>query len=198
MWYVPWLPWTVARWVAGEPDTHAACNRLLAKFPVLRDLHPGNVVVGWRRAVAVAFGARGKHGAVWIRTSRFVGTLARNLRWAWQFLLRLIRREPPYNDVWYVVEEHLCPDIEFPSCRIWRVEKVLWRSLAGRGLHCSDRFEVRYRDSPERRHLRSKKFVRAVRTCVSIFYGTNVQKNTGRSPDYFRRGRLRNRPKQRR
>lgn len=50
MWYVPRLHWTVARWVAGEPATHEACNRLLARFPVLRDLHPGNVIEarrGW-------------------------------------------------------------------------------------------------------------------------------------------------------
>ncbi len=44
MWYVPWLHWTVARWVVGEPATHEVCNRLLARFPRLRDLHPGNVM----------------------------------------------------------------------------------------------------------------------------------------------------------
>jgi hypothetical protein len=33
MWYVPRLHWTVARWVVGEPATHEACNRLLARFP---------------------------------------------------------------------------------------------------------------------------------------------------------------------
>jgi hypothetical protein len=53
--YVPWLHWTVARWVVGEPATHEACNRLLARYPGLRDLHPGNVVVG-RRGVVVDFG----------------------------------------------------------------------------------------------------------------------------------------------
>jgi len=47
----------VARWVDGEPATHAACNRLLASFPGLRDLHPGNVVVR-RRGVVVDFGVR--------------------------------------------------------------------------------------------------------------------------------------------
>jgi hypothetical protein len=57
MWYVPWLHWTVARWVAGKPATHEACNRLLARFPGLRDLHPENVVVGRRGAVVVDFGA---------------------------------------------------------------------------------------------------------------------------------------------
>jgi hypothetical protein len=56
MWYVPWLHWTVARWIVGEPATHEACNRLLARFPVLRDLHPGNVVVGRRGAVVVDLG----------------------------------------------------------------------------------------------------------------------------------------------
>ncbi len=58
MWYVPWLHWTVARWVVGEPATHEACNRLLAAFPGLRDLHPGNVVVGRRGIVVVDFAAR--------------------------------------------------------------------------------------------------------------------------------------------
>ncbi len=58
MWYVPWLHWTVARWVVGEPATHEACNRLLRRFPLLRDLHPGNVVVGRRGAVVVDFGVR--------------------------------------------------------------------------------------------------------------------------------------------
>jgi hypothetical protein len=56
MWYEPWLHWTVARWVVDEPATHEACNRLLARFPRLRDLHPGNVVVGRRRAVVVELG----------------------------------------------------------------------------------------------------------------------------------------------
>jgi hypothetical protein len=58
MWYVPWLHLTVARWVVGEPATHEACNRLLARFPGLRDLHPGNVVVGRRGAIVVDFGVR--------------------------------------------------------------------------------------------------------------------------------------------
>lgn len=56
MWYVPWLHWTVARWVVGEAATHGACNQLLARFPGLRDLHPGNVVAGGARgAVVVGF-----------------------------------------------------------------------------------------------------------------------------------------------
>lgn len=58
MCYAPWLHWTLARWVAGKPATHEACNRLLARFPELRDLHPGNVVVGRRGAVVVDFGVR--------------------------------------------------------------------------------------------------------------------------------------------
>jgi hypothetical protein len=56
--YVPWLHWTLARWVVGEPATHEACNRLLARFPGLRDLHPGKVVVGRRGVVVVDFGVR--------------------------------------------------------------------------------------------------------------------------------------------
>ncbi len=56
MWYVPWPHWTLARWIVGEPATHEACNRLLARFPGLRDLHPGNVMVGRRGGVAVDFG----------------------------------------------------------------------------------------------------------------------------------------------
>ena len=55
MWYVPWLHWTVARWGVGEPAAHEACNRLLARFPGLRDLHPGNVIVGRNGAVVVDF-----------------------------------------------------------------------------------------------------------------------------------------------
>ena len=54
MWYVPWFHWTAARWIVGEPATHEVCNRLLARFPGLRDLHPWNVVVG-RRGVVVDF-----------------------------------------------------------------------------------------------------------------------------------------------
>jgi hypothetical protein len=53
MWYVPWLHWTVARWVVGVAATHQACNRLLARFPSLRDLHSGNVISGWRGVVGV-------------------------------------------------------------------------------------------------------------------------------------------------
>ncbi|RIK74067.1 MAG: hypothetical protein DCC67_17050 [Planctomycetota bacterium] len=53
MWYVPRLHWTVARWVVGEPASHETCNQILARFPELRDLHPGNVVAGRRGAVVV-------------------------------------------------------------------------------------------------------------------------------------------------
>jgi hypothetical protein len=53
MWYVPWLHRTLARWVVGEPASHEACNRLLARFPGLRDLHPANVIFGRRGAVVV-------------------------------------------------------------------------------------------------------------------------------------------------
>jgi hypothetical protein len=56
MLYVPWFHWTVAGWVVGEPATHEACNRLLSRFPGLRDLHPGNTIVGRRGAVVVDFG----------------------------------------------------------------------------------------------------------------------------------------------
>jgi hypothetical protein len=58
MWYVPWLHWTVALWVVGEPASHEVGNRLLARFPGLRDLHPGNVVVGRRGAVVIDFSLR--------------------------------------------------------------------------------------------------------------------------------------------
>ncbi len=58
MWYMPWLHWTVAQWVVGVPATHDACNRLLARFPGLRDLHPGNVIMGRRGAVVVDFRCR--------------------------------------------------------------------------------------------------------------------------------------------
>jgi hypothetical protein len=59
MWYVPWLHWTVARWVDGEPATHEACNRLLVRFPGLRDLHPGNVLAEARRVVVIDFSLGG-------------------------------------------------------------------------------------------------------------------------------------------
>jgi hypothetical protein len=55
MWYVPLFHWTFARWIVGEPATHAACNRLLARFPVLRDLHSGNVLVTRRGLTVVDF-----------------------------------------------------------------------------------------------------------------------------------------------
>ncbi len=57
MWYIPWLHWSLARWVVGEPATHDACNRLLARFPELQDLHPGNVVAG-RHWTVVDFGLK--------------------------------------------------------------------------------------------------------------------------------------------
>jgi hypothetical protein len=56
--YVPWLDWTVARWVVGEPATREVRNRLLARFPGLRDLNPGNVLAGRRGATVVDFGVR--------------------------------------------------------------------------------------------------------------------------------------------
>ena len=55
MWYVPWLHWTLARWFVGEPATHEACNALLALFPVLADLHPGNVFATQAGPVVVDF-----------------------------------------------------------------------------------------------------------------------------------------------
>jgi hypothetical protein len=58
MWYVPWLHWTVACGVVGEPATHEACNRLLARFPRLRDLHPGNILQGSRGVVVLDFALR--------------------------------------------------------------------------------------------------------------------------------------------
>lgn len=62
MCYMPWLHWTVARWVVGEPASHETCNQILARFPTLRDLHPGNVVAGRRGAVVVDFGMRDLQG----------------------------------------------------------------------------------------------------------------------------------------
>lgn len=58
MWNVPWPQFTVARWIIGEPAKHEACNRLLARFPGLRDLHSENVVVGRRGATVADFGVR--------------------------------------------------------------------------------------------------------------------------------------------
>jgi hypothetical protein len=55
MCYLPWLHWTAARWVVGEAATHEACNQLLAGFPDLRDLHPGNVLATPRGLVAFDF-----------------------------------------------------------------------------------------------------------------------------------------------
>jgi hypothetical protein len=55
LWYVPWFHWTLARWCHGKPASHEACNAVLATFPVLSDLHPGNVVVTRRGAVVIDF-----------------------------------------------------------------------------------------------------------------------------------------------
>jgi hypothetical protein len=43
-WYIPWLHWTIARWVHGEPASHGLCNSVLASYYALADLHPANVV----------------------------------------------------------------------------------------------------------------------------------------------------------
>jgi hypothetical protein len=58
MWYVPWLHWTLARWVVGKPATHELCNRLLARFPALGDLHPGNILCTAKGPVAIDFAHR--------------------------------------------------------------------------------------------------------------------------------------------
>jgi hypothetical protein len=58
MCYIPWFHWTLARWCHGMPATHDACNELLAKVPVLADLHPGNVRDTRRGAVVVDFSVR--------------------------------------------------------------------------------------------------------------------------------------------
>jgi hypothetical protein len=55
MWYVPWFHWTLARWQNGEPATHDTCNTLLAEFPTIGDLHPGNVVNSARNAIVLDF-----------------------------------------------------------------------------------------------------------------------------------------------
>jgi hypothetical protein len=53
--YVPWFHWTIARWVHGLPATHAVCNSLLARYPVLGDLHPNNVVLTTGGPVVIDF-----------------------------------------------------------------------------------------------------------------------------------------------
>lgn len=58
MWYVPWLHWTVARWIVGEPATHEACNSMLAAHPALCDLHPGNVIQFRSEPTVIDFGLR--------------------------------------------------------------------------------------------------------------------------------------------
>ncbi len=55
MWFVPWLHWTLARWVHGQPATHEACNSLLAAHRVLVDLHPGNVLSTEECSVVIDF-----------------------------------------------------------------------------------------------------------------------------------------------
>jgi hypothetical protein len=55
MLYVPWVHWTLARWCHGKAATHEACNALLALFPVLADLHPGNVFATQAGPVVVDF-----------------------------------------------------------------------------------------------------------------------------------------------
>ena len=50
--------------VAGplQPEvTHAECNRLLAEFSVLGDLHPGNVVVTGAGVIVVEFAVSNRH-----------------------------------------------------------------------------------------------------------------------------------------
>ncbi len=58
MWYVPWLHWTVARWVVGEPATHDGCNRVLACNCALADLHPANVVATESSLIVLDFKLR--------------------------------------------------------------------------------------------------------------------------------------------
>jgi hypothetical protein len=53
--YVPWFHWTLARWCQGEPATHEACNSVLAAYPILADLHPGNVLATIRGPVVFDF-----------------------------------------------------------------------------------------------------------------------------------------------
>jgi hypothetical protein len=53
--YVPWFHWTLARWRYGQPSTHDTCNQMLAAFPILRDLHPGNVVGATDDAIVLDF-----------------------------------------------------------------------------------------------------------------------------------------------
>jgi hypothetical protein len=53
--YVPWFHWTVSLWRRGEPATHDACNALLARYPVLADLHPANIVMTRHGPVVIDF-----------------------------------------------------------------------------------------------------------------------------------------------
>jgi hypothetical protein len=58
MWYIRWFHWTIARWVQGEPATHAACNATIAAYPVLSDLHSENVLNTPRGPVVIDFARR--------------------------------------------------------------------------------------------------------------------------------------------
>jgi hypothetical protein len=58
MWYIPWLHWTLARCIDGAPASHDLCNELLKRFPVLADLHPGNVIAARQGTVVVDFTTR--------------------------------------------------------------------------------------------------------------------------------------------
>ncbi len=44
MWYIGLLHCTIARWRCGQPARHEFCNSVLATYPILCDLHPGNVL----------------------------------------------------------------------------------------------------------------------------------------------------------
>jgi hypothetical protein len=64
MWYVPWFHWTIARWCHGKPATHEACNALLALFPILADLHPGNVFATPCGPVVIDFTLNSRHSGI--------------------------------------------------------------------------------------------------------------------------------------
>jgi hypothetical protein len=60
--YVPWLHWTVARWLSGQPVTHDVCNVVLAALPALADLHPGNILVTCQGPVVIDFTLNPRRG----------------------------------------------------------------------------------------------------------------------------------------
>lgn len=61
MWYVPWLHWTVARWIVGEPASYESCNSILKHNAGLADLHPANVFLTANGPIVLDFALTPKH-----------------------------------------------------------------------------------------------------------------------------------------